>query len=109
MNSEKANAKYNTTGDKKRQKKLLRKDMVMVYLRRKKISAGAYNKLKPKKYGPFKILKKITDNTYVVNFPSDMMMSKTFNVTEQLNLDYNSRRGSFKKEGTDVGDQDRKQ
>ena len=73
--------------------------------------------MKPKKYGPFKILKKITDNTYVVDLPSDMAMSKTFNEvdlyeyhpTEQLNLDYNSRTNSFKGEGPDVGDQGRKQ
>ena len=38
----------------------------MKYLRRERISARAY-KLKQKKYGQFKIVKKISDNAYAVD------------------------------------------
>ena len=58
-------------------------------------------------------MKKISDNTYVVDLPSCMAMSKIFNVanlyeyhpTEQLYQDYNSRTGSFEEGRTGVGDQ----
>jgi len=64
----------------------------------------SYKKLKPRKYRSSKITRKINDNTYVVDLPSDMVMSKMFDVadlheyysTEQLYPDDNSRMSSFK-------------
>ena len=61
-----------------------------MYLKRERISARACNKLKSKKYGPFKIVKKISDNTYVVDLSSDMAMSKTFKWRISMNITLSS-------------------
>jgi hypothetical protein len=112
LNLEQANEKYKDAVDSKRRAKIFRKgDLVMAHLRKNHFPAGTYGKLKSRKYGPFRIKRKINDNAYVVELPEDMAISNTFNVVDLFAYhpddpiyDDSNSRMSFLEEGeTDVG------
>ncbi|KAJ4702171.1 RNA-directed DNA polymerase, partial [Melia azedarach] len=79
-NLEAANEKYKQDADQHRRQKMFQEcDLVMAYLCKNRFSR-IRSKLRNKKYDPFRVVRKINDNAYVLQLPDDWNISNTFNV-----------------------------
>ena len=57
-------------------------DQVLAHLKKERFPRGTYNKLKMKKIGPCKILRKFDANAYETELPDDVGISPIFNASE---------------------------
>jgi hypothetical protein len=69
-------------------------DQFLVHLRKERLPRGTYNKLKMKRIGPCKILRKFDANTYEIELPDGVGISPIFNVLDLYPYRKNDIEGS---------------
>ena len=78
-----SNEDYNHMADShKRTREFNEEDFVMIKLRPKRFSLGIMKKLHAQGARPFKIIKKVGPNAYVLELPLDLGISSTFNISD---------------------------
>ena len=80
---QRSNTSYKARADSKRRENNYEVgDLVLAYLKRAIFPKGEYNKLKMKKIGPCKILRKFSANAYELEIPTGVGISPIFNVAD---------------------------
>ena len=61
-------------------------DYVMIRIRPERFPSGAVKKLQARSAGPFKVLKRIGSNAYIIDIPSDYGISSIFNIEDLVSF-----------------------
>ena len=80
---QKSNQEYKRRADqRRRQLQFAVGDLVLAHLRKERFPRGTYNKLKMRKIGPCRILRKFGENAYELELPGNIGISPIFNILD---------------------------